>query len=249
MFIEFEGVKFAVKRIPRKRNITISLKPNGVARISASLSCPQADLESFLNEKRDWIKSVQQNFEELRQKHPPFVVRDGLEIPLLGQKYRIAIKKKGANKISLRVMDRSFVLSIPSEVHELEEIQEELRYALRKHFKKIASELLPRRIDHWVKLTGLTPTRISFRGQRTRWGSCSHAGSVCLNWKLICAEPEVIDYVIVHELCHLRHLNHSPRFWQLVEVYCPNWREKKKWLRTRIFDFDFLNQGSDLHRE
>jgi predicted metal-dependent hydrolase len=93
----------------------------------------------------------------------------------------------------------------------------------------------------------LAPKKLGFRSQKTRWGSCSHQGSVTLNWKLVCAEPGVIDYVIVHELCHLKHLDHSKNFWRLVETYCPDWKEKKKWLQKRTFEFDFLNESSELH--
>lgn len=78
---------------------------------------------------------------------------------------------------------------------------------------------------------GVTPRRVSIRGQKTRWGSCSGRGNLSFNWKLLMAPPAVIDYVVVHELAHLREMNHSRRFWQLVGEYCPEWRIHKRWLR------------------
>ena len=78
---------------------------------------------------------------------------------------------------------------------------------------------------------GVAYTRLAIRGQRTRWGSCSARGTLSINWRLVLAPPPVLDYVVVHELCHLREPNHSPRFWALVEARRPDWRTQRDWLR------------------
>ena len=78
---------------------------------------------------------------------------------------------------------------------------------------------------------GVAFARIQVRDQRTRWGSCSSRGTLSFNWRLALAPHAVLDYVVVHELCHLREPNHSPRFWRLVESRRPGWREQRAWLR------------------
>jgi predicted metal-dependent hydrolase len=78
---------------------------------------------------------------------------------------------------------------------------------------------------------GFEPKRIRIAGQRTRWGSCAPSGTVSLNWRLALAPPAVLDYVVVHEFCHLREANHGPRFWALVERHRPQYRAAKRWLR------------------
>jgi predicted metal-dependent hydrolase len=78
---------------------------------------------------------------------------------------------------------------------------------------------------------GVSYGRIRIGGQRTLWGSCSPRGTLSFNWRLALAPPEVLDYVVVHELCHLRVPNHSRRFWELVERHRPNWRRQRDWLR------------------
>jgi predicted metal-dependent hydrolase len=103
---------------------------------------------------------------------------------------------------------------------------------LEKWYRQQAATVFTEKADSFRKSMGLHYNSIFIRGQRTRWGSCSPAGNLTLNWKLLMAPEEIIDYVIVHELSHLRHMNHSKKFWEMVEHYCPNWRKYRKWLVT-----------------
>jgi predicted metal-dependent hydrolase len=94
-----------------------------------------------------------------------------------------------------------------------------------------ARELIEALADEAAAEIGVTFQRIRIGAQRTLWGSCSPRGSLSFNWRLVLAPFDVLDYVVVHELCHLRVLNHSPRFWRLVERHRPAWREQRDWLR------------------
>ncbi len=249
--IDFEGLTFKIKRIRRKRTVTLTLKPNGKGTITAGVGCPTAVIQEFLESKRGWVRSIAEKFEKLREKYPRLVIEDGIQLPLLGESYKVSIQKGLRKTIGLKISEKNFILEVPDSEKNFVAFstQEKLRQTLRKHYRKLAEELISRRVTYWVRATGFAPKKLGFRGQKTRWGSCSHQGSVTLNWKLICAGPEVIDYVIVHELCHLRHLDHSKNFWRLVEQFCPDWKEKKKWLQKRSFDFDFLNESSEIHAE
>lgn len=104
----------------------------------------------------------------------------------------------------------------------------EAEAALRRQ----AARELPRRLLELARLHGFTPKAVSVRNQRTRWGSCSPSGRISLNWRLVQAPPAVCDYVLLHELAHLRHLNHSARFWREVTRLCPDHAEARRWLRT-----------------
>ena len=90
---------------------------------------------------------------------------------------------------------------------------------------------LPERVSHFAPIVGVTYGGITIRNQRSRWGSCSSAGNLNLNCLLMLAPPEVRDYVIVHELCHRKEMNHSPAFWAEVEKVLPDYQERKKWLK------------------
>ena len=97
--------------------------------------------------------------------------------------------------------------------------------------RRDAAQRLVARAQELAALHGLAPARISVRRQRSRWGSCSRRGTISLNWRLLHAPDLARDYVILHELMHLREHNHSPRFWSLVEAACPQRREAEAWLR------------------
>ena len=96
--------------------------------------------------------------------------------------------------------------------------------------RRAARELVQMLVDEEAVELGVQAGRISIRDQRTRWGSCSPNGNLSFNWRLVLAPFEVLDYVVVHEVCHLREANHSRRFWGLVEIRRPEWRDQKAWL-------------------
>lgn len=105
------------------------------------------------------------------------------------------------------------------------------RNALEKRYKDAARSYIPQRVAYYHAMTGGLYERITVRDQKTRWGSCSSKGTLSFNWRLMLAPPAVLDYVVVHELCHLTHMNHSPAFWQAVEEVCPDYRALRRWLK------------------
>lgn len=105
------------------------------------------------------------------------------------------------------------------------------RAALTQRYIAAAREYFPKRAAHFQQFTGGTYSRIIIRDQKTRWGSCSARGTLSFNWRLMLAPPAILDYVVVHELCHLSHMDHSPAFWQAVAAVCPDYQASRKWLK------------------
>lgn len=114
----------------------------------------------------------------------------------------------------------------------------EQKSALDARYRQAAREYIPRRVEHYLPMTGGRYERITIRAQKTRWGSCSARGTLSFNWKLMLAPPDVLDYVVVHELCHLTHMNHSREFWEAVERVMPDYRTRRRWLKEHGSELD-----------
>lgn len=114
----------------------------------------------------------------------------------------------------------------------------EQRSALEKRYREAAKEYFPKRAAYYAYLLGVSYDRIRIAGQKTRWGSCSSNKTLSFNWKLMLAPPKVLDYVVVHEVCHLREMNHSPRFWALVESLMPDYKQQRKWLKDNGYTLE-----------
>lgn len=108
----------------------------------------------------------------------------------------------------------------------------EPQHALRRALRARAKDELPQRLMELAREAGLRVARVTVRDQRSRWGSCSTRGAIALNWRLLLMPPSVRDYVLWHELMHLKRADHSPAFWKLVEQVCPDFRAAKAWLRA-----------------
>jgi predicted metal-dependent hydrolase len=103
---------------------------------------------------------------------------------------------------------------------------------LERELRRRARTELPARLFQLAAANGLVVSQVSVRNQRWRWGSCSRRGRICLNWRLVLMPESVRDYVMIHELMHLRRMDHSPRFWKLVADACPDFRSARRWLRN-----------------
>lgn len=111
------------------------------------------------------------------------------------------------------------------------DLSDDQRAFLEKKYIDAAREYFPKRVAYFHSFTGGAYKRITIRDQKTRWGSCSAKGTLSFNWRLMLAPPAILDYVVVHELCHLTHMDHSAAFWQAVETVYPDYRNARKWLK------------------
>lgn len=113
--------------------------------------------------------------------------------------------------------------------------------ALEKRYRNAAKEYIPKRVEYYHSLTGGHYTKITIRDQKTRWGSCSSTGTLSFNYRLMLAPPRVLDYVVVHELCHLTYMNHSKDFWNMVGSILPDYKKYRKWLKENGDTLHFNN--------
>lgn len=155
-------------------------------------------------------------------KRPPAVRR----IPYRGAELELRVARESACELSTVLETEGGLTIVRSE-------NDGARPAdlLREWYRRKAGEVFARRAAHWSAAMGVGYSRIRIRDQRTLWGSCSREGSLSFNWRLVMAPPEVLDYLVIHELAHLLEMNHSRRFWRHVSSWCPDYRGRRRWLR------------------
>lgn len=152
-----------------------------------------------------------------------------------GGKVTVRIPLRGSEKfaISLAESKKNWIASCVIKLRNVPTQKEKTpsQKRLEAIYRKAAREYFPKRVSHYAHMLGVTYGKISIRDQKTRWGSCSGEGNLSFNWRLILAPPDVLDYVVIHELCHRKEMNHSKEFWALVESLMPEYKERRKWLR------------------
>ncbi len=211
--------------------------------MTAPIMLPESYVRQFLEEKQIWIREQHQRLLIQRNIRRKKMVA-GSEVLLLGRPLTVVFRYQNAKRIKVHKHGEHLIFDFDTRRLDLEPetTQIHLIRALRLFYKTCAQEVLPERVAKFSKALGLKPRRLSFRDQKTRWGSCSSTGALSFNWKLIAAPLEVVDYVVVHELCHLQHLNHSAKFWNLVETQVSEMKARKKWLRDHAHKLEFLSE-------
>lgn len=244
-----KSVKVKLERVPRLRGFKVSVLPNSTVVVRCGKSENLSRIQSFMEKNEAWLKKCLEKSVQVQTKYPLLTFIEGEAYRFLGENYFLKYEKSGA-KFSVEIRKPFLILRIPEKLWR-EDFSKyphpNLRKYILKFYEEAAQRVLPKRVRELADLTGLKPTKVSLRKQRTLWGSCSPSGSIQLNWKLISAPLNVIDYVIIHELAHLKHPNHSKYFWNEVALHCPDYKQLRLWLKKHYYSFDHLNETSELH--
>jgi hypothetical protein len=156
----------------------------------------------------------------------------GTVVPYLGEDHSLdVIPTHKAKRTTVARQACLLRIRLRSDVP-VSEAETEVRSALEKWYRQQARTYITDRVAALAGSHGLIYGRVTIRGQKTRWGSCSSKGNLNFNWRLMMVPPAAIDYVIIHEMCHLRELNHSKRFWSMVATYCPDYEYWRQWLKA-----------------
>ena len=206
-------------RMRRAKRYIIRVLPDGSVRLTIPRGGSRREAESFFERQRRWTERERLR---VRALHAPTCWSQGQHVLLRGVPVPLRLEH-----------DRGRCwLTLGSERFPLREEPADLRPAAEACLRTIAHQELIPRLRALASLHGVTPDGITIRNQRSRWGSCSRAGAIALNFRLVQAPASIRDYVIIHELMHLKQQNHSRRFWRLVEAACPAYRAAERWLRT-----------------
>lgn len=231
--IEFLNLEVEIIRAPKRCGITLRMHPDKILCIKTNNKISQKQIVDFLLSKQKWIEANISKFKTLEEQFKIPTFTEGACFPFLGELKYLHFAQASNGYLFYKIEDGFLVCYLPNNTRADDFNSEELSNKLKKYYKSEAEVYLRNRLIYWSDITGLRPYKLVFRSNQTRWGSCSSRGHISLNWKLICQSIALIDYVIVHELCHLRYLNHSSDFWGLVETHLPSYETIKKVLNQQ----------------
>jgi predicted metal-dependent hydrolase len=233
------SIPYTLKRSLKARLLWLKIDENGSLIITVPRHYNLDLLDSFLKSKAKWIlkniDKINQNKKVLEQ---PAYFRT---VPYLGKTINILKRSNNDNLIEINLENDNLIVNLDPEIR--------FKYSpdVELWLKIQARNIIGIKAREFSLKTGLIYNKISIRGQKSRWGSCSHKMNLNFNWRLIMLPEPVLDYVVIHELCHLQEMNHSKKFWKLVESYCPEWKKYRKWLyQNNSYLKTSLNIDSEL---
>jgi len=205
---------YRVRRSDRARRVRVSVDARGEVEVVLPRRSPERAAAAAVIELRPWIERRLAEASAARAA----VAARGAAVPYLGRD--LALRPEPGRS---RVHRRGDVLLVPGD--------ERAAAAIERWYRRAAEREITPRLDAAVGALDVSYSKLEIRNQRTRWGSCSATGAMSFNWRLLLAPERVLDYVVWHEACHLRVMNHSTVFWALVRRHCPGYEDDRRWLR------------------
>jgi predicted metal-dependent hydrolase len=206
-------IPYTIRRSARARRVRVNVHAEAGVEVVLPARASERAAAAAVQELRPWIE---RRLREARDVLALLAER-GDTVPYLGRPLEL-VSQPGRH----RVHRRGERLLVPAD---------DPRPALERFYRRAARQEVGARLDRATALVGAAYSGLTIRSQRTRWASCSASGRMSFNWRLLLAPESVLDYVVWHEVCHLEILDHSPRFWALLERRWPGWREDREWLR------------------
>ncbi len=202
-------------------------------------------ITDFLRQNEKWISEKEKQLSEIQKKFPKKQFVKGERFLFKGEAHHLSFEASPDQRIKFHPNAGQLICKVPynslkPDLSPMPGLEQDLKEALGRLYEKEGRALLAERTKLFANKMGLHPAKISYRSQRSRWGSCTTQGHISLNWRLAFAPLEVLDYVVIHELAHLRFPNHSRSFWHLVETFCPDFKTRQKWLKEHQSEVDFL---------
>jgi predicted metal-dependent hydrolase len=211
-----EQVVYQVRRSDRARRVRVTVDAVRGVEVVLPRRAPEREAAAAIRELRPWIERRVAEFAGARAA----VAARGDTVPYLGR--TLALITDSPRRT--RVTRRGDELLVPA--------GDARKPALERWYRRAARSEIEPRLDRACELAGTSYSRLTIRGQRTRWASCSRGGAMSFNWRLLLAPEPVLDYVVWHEVCHLEVMDHSARFWRLLASRSPHYREQVRWLRV-----------------
>lgn len=213
-----------------RKTIAISFDRDGNLVVKAPFYVKNRDIEAFVLSKAEWIEATALRLRRAREKEEALrpKLENGDALSYLGEKRILTVICEDRKRAKVKSVLGRLILYVPYEAD-----YEYRRYALEQWYRAEAGIVIGEKVREFAGLLSVSYGDIRIKDQRSRWGSCSGKGNLNFNWRILMAPEAVCDYVVIHELCHLKHMDHSQNFWRLVESVCPKYRQCRNWLKEQ----------------
>jgi len=215
---------FQLQRRRGRKRVAIHVLPQGTVEVRAPWSTPVRWIDEFVVQHSAWIR------QRLADLPPPIQYTTGTAVPFQGERLRLEVLPGLFAAGEIRRKGDRLLVSVGG-VGNDEELHKAVRDLLRRWLMQQALEVCRQRVSYWSQRLGVAPAKVTIKDMSTRWGSCSQRGNLSISYRIVMAPPWVMDYLLVHELCHLRHMDHSAAFWAAVKDAFPQADAARRWLR------------------
>lgn len=222
---------YRIRRSQRASKARIVVKP-GLVEIVAPFGIPEQRLHKFVHDKQQWINNALKKMTVASPEQNSFVPVEfisGAYLSYQGKPYVITVKPTPLKRVKIE-FNAGFVISLPNSVPVTEQT-EPIKQALIRWYKQQTKSAVEKFVQDHAPKNNLNPRSITIKTQKSRWGSCGIHNDISINWLLLLAPPEVLEYVVVHELCHIQVKNHSSQFWAVVAAHLPDYQIRRGWLK------------------
>jgi predicted metal-dependent hydrolase len=224
-------VPYQIRESKRARYVNFRIDSEKGLEVVIPFGARVLNLEDLLRERQMWILKHLRKFDQIKENTSQRQFVSGEVLPYLDEDRMLDIIQTKTGKRTSVARQANFIrVRLRAGLPERDK-PEEIRGALESWYRWQAKEYITKRTAALAAQHGFEYIGVKIRGQRTRWGSCSSKGNLNFNWKLMMVPAAAVDYVIIHELCHLKELNHSAQFWALVQELCPNYKYWVRWLK------------------
>ncbi|MFL0361660.1 M48 family metallopeptidase [Pseudobacillus sp. 179-B 2D1 NHS] len=225
------AIEYDIEYTTNKNDISIIIEWMEGVRIIAPQGIASEQVEGIIHKKAPVILQKLREVNEITNPPSPKEFISGEKFAYLGRKYRLKVyREEGLKKAGLAFVRGKFIATIPATMNE-DEKRRQLRELFKNWYLVHGKAKLQSRLDLYSAKMGVTPKDLQLKEQRMRWGTCTPEGNIYLNWRIVMAPMPVVDYVLVHELAHLRYMNHSSDYWNFVRSILPDYEKHKEWLR------------------
>jgi predicted metal-dependent hydrolase len=224
-------INFEIRRGKRQKTVTIQLNPSGIVSVLAPELVSEERIRTIVQKKAKWIIDRQDSIGNKRVFNTAKEFVSGETFVYLGKRYRLKVVKTGSNQNGKCELAGGRLRVEIGQNDAREKQKETVRKSIVSWYLAQADNKFRERVDYYSPLIGNRPRVVEIKEQKKRWGSCSCNGIVRFNWKIVMTPISVVDYVIVHELCHLIFPHHSPQFWEKVASIIPAYGKRRVWLK------------------